>query len=66
MTAKAFSTGFVRREALLFEWRLRDLHRRVVVAGGSLIREVPGRVGAAPTKPGWSALPDGVGPASVD
>ena len=35
------------------------------VAEGSLIRVVPGRAGAALTKPGPSVLPDGAGPASV-
>jgi hypothetical protein len=54
--AKAFRAGFVRREALLFEWRWKTctcgLSQQPAEAGGSLSREVPVRVGAAPTKPG--------------
>ena len=54
--AKAFRAGFVRREALLFEWRWKTcasgLSQQPVEAGGSLTREVPVRAGAAPTKPG--------------
>ena len=54
--AKAFRAGFVRREALLFEWRWETctcgLSQQPVEAGGSLSREVSVRVGAAPTKPG--------------
>ena len=54
--ANALRAGFVRREALLFEWRWETVavgpSQQVGEAGGSLIREMPGRVGAAPTKPG--------------
>jgi hypothetical protein len=54
--AKAFKAGFVRREALLFEWRWETCtcgpSQRSAEAGGSLSREVSVRVGAAPTKPG--------------
>jgi hypothetical protein len=46
----------MRREALLFEWRLNTatvrLSQQVGVAEGSLIRVVPGRVEAALTNPG--------------
>jgi len=51
-----FSADFVRREALLFEWRWETCtawsSQRLGEAEGSLIREVPGRAGAALTKPG--------------
>src|SRR6266567_904905 len=48
---------FVRREALLIRVEVRDhppltLSQQGGEAGGSLIREAPGRVGAALTKPG--------------
>jgi hypothetical protein len=47
---------YVRREALWFEWRWETfacgLSQQVAVAGDSLIRVVPGRAGAVPTKPG--------------
>ena len=48
---------FVRREALLIRVEVRDhppltLSQQGGEAGGSLIREAPGRAGAAPTKPG--------------
>jgi hypothetical protein len=48
---------FVRREALLIRVEVRDLPPLTLSqqggeAGGSLIREAPGRAGAAPTKPG--------------
>ena len=48
---------FVRREALLIRVEVRDLSPLTLSqqggeAGGSLSREAPGRVGAAPTKPG--------------
>jgi hypothetical protein len=46
----------LRREALLFEWRWETfaavLSQQGGVAEGSLIRVVPGRAGAALTKPG--------------
>jgi hypothetical protein len=46
----------MRREALLFEWRLNTatvrLSQQVGVAEGSLIRVVPGRVGSGPDKAG--------------
>ncbi|GAB3848837.1 hypothetical protein GCM10027610_081110 [Dactylosporangium cerinum] len=46
----------MRREALLFEWRCKtatvSLSQQVDVAEGSLPRVMPGRVGAALTKPG--------------
>jgi hypothetical protein len=47
----------VRREALMIRVEVRDLRRRACrsrtgEAGGSLSREVPVRVGAAPTTPG--------------
>jgi len=46
----------VRREALLFEWWCETstaaLSQQGGEAEGSLIREVPGTVGAALTKPG--------------
>ena len=50
-------TARVRREALLIRVEVRDLlpltlSQQGGEAGGSLIREAPGRVGAAPTKPG--------------
>ena len=45
----------MRREALWFEWRCKaitsGLSQQVSVAEGSLIRVVPGRAGAALTKP---------------
>jgi hypothetical protein len=54
--AKAFNAGFVRREALWFEWGWETFtawsSQRLGRSWGSLIREVPGRVGAALTKPG--------------
>ena len=54
--AKASSAGFVRREVLLIRVEVEDptacLSQQVGGAEGSLIRVVPGRVGAALTKPG--------------
>ena len=54
--SKALRAGFVRREALWFEWRWETfaggLSQQVIVAGGSLNRVAAGRAGAALTKPG--------------
>ena len=54
---RALITARVRREALLIRVEVRDLPPLTLSqqggeAGGSLTREAPGRVGAAPTKPG--------------
>ena len=57
LMSPAFTTTRVRRAALTIRVEVRNLHRRpyrsrAAGAGGSLIREVPGRAGAALTKPG--------------
>jgi transposase-like protein len=57
----------VRHEALRIRVGVRDLHRRAVAAdrlqlGGSLIRETPGRVGAALTTTGQVGTARRLGP----
>jgi hypothetical protein len=57
MVVELLITARVRREALLIRVEVRDhpplaLSQQGGEAGGSLIREAPGRVGAALTKPG--------------
>ena len=68
--ANAFRAGFVRREALLFEWRWETctcgLSQQPVEAGGGLSREVSVWVGAAPTKPGCVSDARWRGAASMD
>jgi hypothetical protein len=53
-----------------FEWRWETfasgLSQQVSGAGGSLIRVVPGRVGAAPTKPGRASTARWCGPGERD